>query len=448
MRGVKTRKTFLIIDDDRVFSNSVGEYLSGDNVEVLIANTAAEGINLCRQKMIDVVLLDQHLPDAEGYTLCPAILLCNDQTKIIFSTAFPSFENAIKAIRSGASDYLSKPFDLAELSLSVQQAFRTLELENVEQIQDYHSTQESEDAVLIGGEGLSETRKLVGLAATSDSPVLITGETGTGKTLVAKAIHYRGPSPKAPFISINCASLPESLIDAELFGYEKGAFTGAVASRKGLFEMADGGTLFLDEIGEMPVHLQAKLLSVLEEKKLRRLGSASVRTVTVRIIAATGIKLEDVLGQTFRKDLYYRLSVIRMHIPPLRERRSDIPLLCSHLMKTIACGHAVPLSEAETASLCLYDWPGNVRELKNILERAYLLQKGHEFRPAGLLGKTQQPQTAYTESGGDAPLLSMEEVEMRHIRHALGRLSGNYAQAARAIGISLSTLKRKVKKND
>jgi DNA-binding NtrC family response regulator len=446
MKSAKTKKTFLIIDDDRVFSNAVRDYLTGDSVEVLIAHTAAEGISACHQKMIDVVLLDQQLPDAEGHTLCPAILQCNDQTKIIFSTAFPSFENAIKAIRSGASDYLSKPYDLEELSLSVRQAFRTLELENVEQIQDYRSNRESEDSVLIGGEGLSEAKKLVELAATSDSPVLITGETGTGKTLVAKAIHYRGPLPKAPFISINCASLPESLIEAELFGYEKGAFTGAVASRKGLFEMAEGGTLFLDEIGEMPIHLQAKLLSAIEEKKLRRLGSESVRTITVRIIAATGHKLEDHLGKTFRKDLYYRLSVIRMHIPPLRERRSDIPQLCSHLMKTIAGGQGVMLSDAECAKLNRYDWPGNVRELKNILERAYLLQKGQEFRPADLLGKTSQPSpSAGTESDADAPLLPLEEVEMHHIRYALDRLSGNYTQAAKALGISLSTLKRKLK---
>ncbi len=448
MKNIRTRKIFLVIDDDRVFSNAVRDYLSGDGVEVLIAHTAAEGITFCRQKMIDVVLLDQQLPDAEGHTLCPTILQCNDQTKIIFSTAFPSFENAIKAIRSGATDYLSKPYDLEELSLSVRQAFRTLELENTEQIQDYRSTRESEDTVLIGGEGLSETKKLVGLAATSDSPVLITGETGTGKTLVAKAIHYRGPSPKAPFISINCASLPETLIEAELFGYEKGAYTGAIASRKGLFEMAEGGTLFLDEIGEMPVHLQAKLLSVLEEKKLRRLGSESVRTVSVRIIAATGIKLEDLLGKTFRKDLYYRLSVIRMHIPPLRERRSDIPQLCSYLMKTISGGHEVTLSDEECTRLSRYDWPGNVRELKNILERAFLLQKGQEFRPADLLGRTPQLQTFDADPVADASPLSLEEVEMRHIRSTLDRLSGNYTQAAKALGISLSTLKRKLKTND
>ncbi len=441
------KRTFLVIDDDRVFCGAVKDSLSSGNVEVFTAHTASDGLAISASRKVDVVLLDQQLPDGEGYTLCPAILKNNDQTKIIFTTAFPSFENAVKAIRGGAYDYLSKPFDLEELGLAVKQAFRTIELEGVEQVQDYQRSRESEEAIIIGGEGLADTMRLVELAASSNSPVLITGETGTGKTLVAKAIHYRSRAAKLPFISINCASLPENLIEAELFGYEKGAYTGAVSSRKGIFEMAEGGTLFLDEVGDIPLHLQAKLLSVIEEKQLRRLGSESLRPVNARIMAATNVHLEDSLGKTFRKDLYYRLSVIRIHIPPLRERRGEIPALCRHLLKSIAGGREVFLAERELDRLSSYSWPGNVRELKNVLERAFLLQGGPEIAPSELLF-TATETTACLETAqpdtGDGILL-LEEVESRHIKHVLARCSGNYTRAAKALGISLSTLKRKVK---
>lgn len=446
MKGNNAKKTFLVIDDDRVFCEAVRDYLANDSVEALQAHTASDGLTLCSLKRIDVVLLDQKLPDAEGYTLCPAVLRYNDQTKIIFTTAFPSFENAVKAIRAGASDYLSKPFDLEELGLAVKQAFRTLELERCEQIQDYQRTRESDNAVIIGGEGLADTLRLVELAASTDSPVLITGETGTGKTLAAKAIHYRSRLRTAPFIGINCASLPENLIEAELFGHEKGAFTGAAAARRGLFEMAEGGTLFLDEIGEMPLHLQTKLLSAIEEKQVRRLGSESVRPVHVRIMAATGVDLEASLGSTFRKDLYYRLSVMRIHLPPLRERRGDIPGLCGYLLKGLPGGRTRSLSDEEMVKLKEYDWPGNVRELKNILERACLLQPGRDVRPSELLTKT--PGAAQPASGAardENGVLPLDEVEKRHIKSALDALAGNYTRAARALGISLSTLKRKLK---
>jgi DNA-binding NtrC family response regulator len=445
------KKTLLVIDDDRVFAEAVRDYLTSNTVEVLLAHKAMDGLTLCSLQRIDVVLLDQQLPDGEGHTLCPAILKYNDQTKIIFDTAYPSFDNAVKAIRSGAYDYLSKPFDLEELALAVKQAFRTLELEQVEQVQDYQREKEREDAVVVPGVGLADSMQLAEIAASTNAPVLITGETGTGKTLLAKAIHYKGPASKAPFISINCASLPENLMEAELFGYEKGAFTGAVIAKRGIFEMAEGGTLFLDEIGEIPLHLQAKLLSVIEDRHLRRIGSESLRPVNARVIAATSVKLEDTLGAAFRKDLYYRLSVVRIHMPPLRERRQDIPALCMHLLGQLSGGRQVKLEDGELRRLSAYNWPGNVRELKNILERSVLLQQGPRYRPSELLGdrvsERAEPPLPYPDAG-TGEILSLVEVELRHLRHVFHTLEGNYTRTAKALGISVSTLKRKMKEQN
>lgn len=439
-------KILLVIDDDRLFCDTVRDYFQCSLKEVLIANTGHEGLEACLNNNVDVVLLDQNLPDMEGHELCPDILSYNDQTKIIFVTAHPSFEGAVKAIRTGAHDYLSKPFELEELSLTVENALKTLALEKVAQVEEYRSSKESEEAVLVGhSAGILEVLKFVDLAASEKAPVLVTGETGTGKNVVASLIHYRGAWSKNAFISINCAALPENLIEAELFGYEKGAFTGAVASRKGIFEMAEGGTLFLDEIGEMPMHLQTKLLGVLEDKKIRRLGGEAIRPVDVRIIAAAGSELEHALDKTFRNDLYYRLSVIRMHIPPLRERRQDIPKLAGYLLKKIAHGRDCRLGDLEVKKLMQYDWPGNVRELKNILERSFILQEGDELRPSELLMKTHNAQSDSNESSCNRVIKPLEEIEKQHIKYALEALSGNLTKTAGALGISLSTLKRKIK---
>ncbi len=436
-----TKRTLLVIDDDQLFCDSVQEYFR-NYLDVLVANNGGDGIKACSQYRVDVVLLDQKLPDAEGYTLCESILKYNEQTKIIFITAYPSFDGAVKAIRSGAYDYLSKPFELEELKLTIDNALKTLALERVAQVEDYRTSKESEETVLIGGEKLSEVRNLIRVAAETDAPVLITGETGTGKNIVAKAVHYSSKR-KGAFISINCSTLPENLIEAELFGYERGAFTGAMTSRKGIFEMAEGGTLFLDEIGEMPLHLQTRLLNVLEDGKIKRLGGETIRPVYVRIIAATNTNIEESLGKHFRPDLYYRLSVIRIHLPPLRERKEDIPELCKYLLRRIA-GIEIPLEKEEIRRLMEYDWPGNIRELKNILERAYLIQRGRPLRPSELIGiKVAQAFSQIGSSGND--IITLEEMEKVHIRNTLNKLSGNLTKTATALGISLSTLKRKLK---
>ncbi len=441
------KKTLLIIDDEKVFCNTVRDYLENDALEVLIAHTSAEGLSLCSSRKVDIVLLDQKLPDGEGHALAPAILEKNEQAKIIFITAFPSFENAVTAVRMGAHDYLSKPFDIEELRLTIENTLRTLDLERVEQVQNYARDKDREAAVIIGNSGpFAEVIRLVDMAAAMDGPVLITGETGTGKNLVAKTIHYKSSFARSAFISINCAALPDNLIEAELFGYEKGSFTGAVGAKKGLFEIADGGTVFLDEIGDMPLHLQTKLLSVLEDKKVRRIGSTSVTPVNVRVIAATNAELENALGRTFRKDLYYRLSVVRIHIPPLREHREDIPELCSYLLSNIARGRSVDLPDSEIEQLMEYDWPGNVRELRNVLERALFLQKESVLAPSRLIEKpaaAAMPALQATVPAAEMKTLAQAEREI--IQCALTTLSGNLTQTAKTLGISLSTLKRKLK---
>ncbi len=449
----RSRKNILIVDDDRNFCASLRDYLQSDEIAIHVAHTGKDCLALCSKNMIDVVLLDQQLPDAEGADLCSSILNYNSQTKIIFTTAFPSFENAVKAVRAGAFDYLSKPFELEELDLAIKQALRTLDLEKVEQFQNYQAEREREENVLVGTSAqIAEIQRLIDLAAGADAPVLITGETGSGKNVAARSIHYCGPDQHAPFISINCAALPESLIEAELFGHEKGAFTGAAGLKKGMFEMAEGGTIFLDEIGEMPMALQAKLLGVLDDGTFRRLGGTAALRAQVRVIAATSVDLERAIGQKkFREDLYYRLGVIKLHLPPLRDRKDDLAALCEFLINTVAKGRQVALADGEIEKLTSYDWPGNVRELKNVLERAAILQHGSEIRPSEFL-KTlptkavHHPQAQKSSMPTGTSSTTLDELEKNHILAALEQQGGNFSRAARAVGISLSTLKRRLKK--
>lgn len=311
--------------------------------------------------------------------------------------------------------------------------------------------EEGEEEFIIGGSLYDETLSLLNLASSSDAPLLITGETGTGKSLMAKVIHYKRGNGNgngvAPFISINCAAIPETLVEAEVFGYEKGAFTGAVTAKKGIFEMAEGGTLLLDEIGDMPLHLQTKLLNVIEDKKLRRLGGESIRPVNVRIMATTSLDLENSLGKYFRKDLYYRLNVIRIRIPPLRERREDIPELCNYLLRKITNGNEIELSASEIEELMTYEWPGNVRELKNIIEMAFFSRIGLEIRPSIILKKEVNAQkTNYQDLSADYNLNTLDEIETKSIKQVLDKFSGNITKTAGILGISISTLKRKIKK--
>lgn len=444
----QTARTLLVIDDDRIFCQLLPEYFAGTTIEVLSAQTAAQGIELCRSRRIDIVLLDENLPDGEGHLLCPDILKANEDSKIIFITAYPSFQHAVQALKAGAFDYLSKPFDLEELQLAVTHACRALELEKLRSVATYRSAKEREQYVPVGEYADNgRVSELIGLASGVSSPVLLTGETGTGKGVVARVIHYNGPRGDAPFIPVNCAAIPENLIEAELFGSEKGAFTGAVATRKGIFELAEGGTLFLDEIGAMPLQLQSKLLGVLEDGRIKRLGGQVFIPIHVRIISATNADLEEMIAaRSFRQDLFYRIGVLQIQLPPLRHRRQDIAALCRHILDHSGDGRHASLAETELEALRQYSWPGNIRELRNILERSLLLH-GRQLRPSELirLDGTGSAVPAVPESAGSFP--SLEEIERRHIARALEVFSGNWTHAARALGVSISTLKRKVRES-
>jgi DNA-binding NtrC family response regulator len=445
------RGTLLIIDDNTELCSRVRQYFERKNLRVYTAPSGQEGLKLFSGRNVDIVLLDQLLPDGEGWKLCPSLRERNENAKIVFITAYPSMDNTLQAIRAGAYDYLSKPFELEQLEHIVDRALETQHLERIAKIEKYRRGKELEETIVVGRErGLNEISHLVDLAAAVDSPVLVTGETGTGKNMVAKAIHLQSASRSGGFVSINCAALPDHLFEGELFGYQKGAFTGATAAKQGLFETAEGGTLLLDEIGSMPGHLQSKLLTVQEEKRIRRLGDVSYRPVDVRVLAATNQDIERAVDEgRFRADLYYRLNVIRIHIPPLRDRLDDLPDLCDHFLTELALGRAVTVPDDEMKRLMAYEWPGNVRELRNVIERAILLQKSDEIRPSRYFGAPVQgsprPQI-FPPPIRDQRIPPLEEVERTYIQNALDALQGNLARTSRALGISLSTLKRKIKR--
>jgi len=441
MKNIK----LLFIEDDKVDQISFLRFVKEEQLpyQVTVASSINEAKAALKSDIFDIIVSDFMLGDGNAFD----VLDLNLDIKTIITTGAGNEEIAVRAMKAGAQDYLIKDIDRNYLKLIPLAIDRVINLEKTEERISLINQKESEEAAIFGGAGLENTLQMVELAAVSDSPVFITGETGTGKNLIAKAIHYKRPIKNTPFISINCAAIPDNLVEGELFGYEKGAFTGAVKAKKGIFEQADGGTIQLDELGEMPMHLQSKLLGILDDKKVRRLGSESSRFVDVRVITTTSIDLEKALGKTFRHDLYYRLSVIRISIPPLRERPGDIPDLCRYLLKKLNNGHPMEISDGELGRLQQYAWPGNVRELKNILERSLILHRGKELRPSELItvGSFERSQPSLIVESPNAPVVPLVDIERNHIRQSLSRLSGNITQTSRALGISVSTLKRKLK---
>ena len=439
----------LVVDDEPAQRELVGGFLRKQGFEVAEAPDGRTALERFRKEPFDLLLTDQRMPGLSGLELLEAARAVTPAVSMIIMTAYGTIETAVAAIKGGAADYLTKPLNLDELLHRIAQVRerQRLIMENRElreALQERHRVEG-----IIGESGrMQEVLSLVRRVAGSDATILIQGESGTGKELTARAIHYASPRAGAPLVSVNCAALPETLLESELFGHEKGAFTGAVAARKGRFELADGGSLFLDEIGDLPLHLQVKLLRVLQEREFERVGSSRPVSVDVRLLAATHRDLEALVrAGRFRDDLYYRINVVSISLPPLRERREDIPLLLDHFVEKFARRNGKRISgltrDAREA-LLRYDYPGNVRELENLVERAVVLTRdeviGLEDLPLGV--KEREGET----SGETSLTVRVEGLERRMIREALDRADGVQTRAAEILGISERVLRYKLKK--
>ncbi|MBD3333646.1 response regulator [candidate division GN15 bacterium] len=436
----------LIVDDEQGQRDLLAGYLSGKGFMVTAAANGEEALAAYERVFAPVALLDMKMPGMDGIELLGRLKELNPYLQAIVLTAFGSVETAVAAIKAGACDYLTKPIeDLDELLLKLRRAAEQnrLVVSNQllrERLEDVFPTTE------IVGESpaIKEVLKLVGLVAPRDTTVLITGPSGTGKELVARAIHSLSDRSAKPLVTVNCAAFPETLLESELFGHEKGAFTGADQARQGRFELADGGTLLLDEVGEMPLSMQVKLLRAIEEKTVQRLGSTTPVTLDLRILAATNRDLEQMVKEgSFRQDLYYRLNIMRIDLPALSERKADILLLAQTFIDRFNHKTGRQLTGLEPGAarlLTSYDWPGNVRELENVIERAAILTSGDSITTETLGGLD------FGDESTPAPeLMPMSEVEKRHIKFCLDQMDWNLAATAEVLGIHRNTLRSKIK---
>ncbi len=443
--------TVLVIDDEQLVRWSIEKLLSKEGHEVVSVGTGAEGLLKLRESIPDVVLLDMKLPDIEGIEILRTIKKENGELPVIVITAYGSIDSAINAIKTGAFDYIVKPFDAEKLKLTVNRALELFKLKSeLEIFKDKVHNQYGFHRIVAESEVIKNSIDIATRLAASDTTVLIQGESGTGKELFARAIHGASLRQDKSFIDLNCSAIPVHLIESELFGYEKGAFTDARTSKKGLFELADKGTLFFDEIGDMDLSTQAKLLRVIETKSFRRLGGVKDIGVDVRIISATNKDLKKLVEKgTFREDLYYRLNVVPLVIPSLRKRKGDIPLLVDYFIGAISKDLKKEVADIDKDALeyfIKYDWPGNVRELKNVIERMILLTNDKilkkEYIPIELIESSGVAGTEQYSS------MELEKVEKELIIKALTLAEGNQTRAAQALSISRDALRYRMKKHD
>ncbi len=447
-RGMSER--VLIVDDDESLRESLELVLAAEGFEVVTAPDGPGALARIEAASFDVILCDVRMPGMDGMELLPQLVRRLPGSTLIMMSAYGSDDLAIEAMNRGAYDYLTKPFRPAEVVLTIRKARERERLRRANQALRRDVQRATGDRPIVAtSEAMIELLELLERAAGFKSTVLITGESGTGKEVLARAIHAQSPRRQEPFVAVNCGAIPETLLESELFGHAKGAFTGADRARRGLFTEADGGTLFLDEVGELATPLQVKLLRVLQEEEVRPLGETKSHAVDVRVIAATARKLEaEVAAGRFREDLYYRLNVVQLEVPPLRERPRDVPLLVDHFIAHFraALGKAVrSISDDALERLVAYRWPGNVRELENVIERALILADGDT------IGLRELPHNVVVAEEADGPNadLSLKRArraaEVDAIRRALRATSGNRTHAARLLRISHRALLYKLK---
>lgn len=452
-----TQRRILIIDDEEGIRSSLGLILEGEGYEVHTAGGSDEGLEVARATSFDVVLCDVRMPRRGGLELLPDLIELQPEATILMMSAFGAVEQAIDAVRKGAYDFLSKPFQADELLLTIRKAEEREQLRRENRRLRRELGEGRSSTVLVAASPLMrEVYGLVERAAKYKTTVLVTGESGVGKEVVARTVHELSDRSAQAFIGVNCAAIPESLVESELFGHMRGSFTGAEQETLGMFREAEGGTLFLDEIGELPAAMQVKLLRALQEEEVRPVGEPKPIPTDVRIIAATARNLEsEVEAKRFRADLFYRLNVMRIHLPPLRERIEDVPMLADQLLSDISrrLGKSVqPLDRDVLELLRGYRWPGNIRELENTLERALILAPGETLTPELFPFGEEKGGDALESESLESEDLSIKRrgraLEERLIRRALQRTGGNRTQAARILEISPRALQYKVKEYD
>ena len=443
-----TKASVLVIDDDRDMTAMLSARLASRGFRVVVCGSGEEAIARVIAEDIDVAVTDINMPEMNGVELCQRLLEHRPQLPVILITAFGSMELAIQAIRAGAYDFLPKPFELDQLVLALERAVTLARLKDEVQRLRRAIAPQGVGGLIGDSPKMAELYALLGKIAESAAPVLITGESGTGKELVARAIHTTGARAAGPFLAVNCAAMPAQLLESELFGHEKGAFTDARTARTGLFTAANGGTIFLDEIGELPLEIQPKLLRALQEHAVRPVGATAEVPFDARVIAATNRNLDAMIEQhAFREDLYFRINVLQVELPPLRSRGGDILLLAHHFLTRIAARarkRITGFSPEAAQKLMAYAWPGNVRELENSVERAVALasfdqiavgdlpEKVRAFRPTEIVLNSEDPTT----------LVTLDALERRYTAKVLDSVGGNKAAAARILGVERKTLYR------